>query len=285
MLYRIEEMENSVYQQLWGCCRCPFGSAGSFGLPSFIDFCTECQHRRCPDCPRERQKTLFHDVRLCPQSFQLNNSTESYPGTATNGIFTVPSTTQFIPQSHVGSLRDYQQEAQEAEDMRERQRPRRKRSHKHASASKTTSGNTFACHFCKRSPQQYNPWAGDDRYLKCLYPKPDGLRRIKDHFNQMHLLPYFRCIRCYTMFEDENDLHSHEYSTTCISAPSPPLDGIDIGQMRRIDVVLKARTDKWKTDAEKWLDIWAILFPGTRPPKSPCQSGPFTLSNISADYS
>ncbi|KAE8447055.1 hypothetical protein EG329_011190 [Mollisiaceae sp. DMI_Dod_QoI] len=84
------------------------------------------------------------------------------------------------------------------------------------------------------------------------------------------MLFYFRCQRCYTKFEDEKDLFCHENSLpACTPASSLPCDGIDNNQAKRIHDSISAKTNKGKSDEDRWFDIWTILFPGIEQPQSP----------------
>lgn len=67
-------------------------------------------------------------------------------------------------------------------------------------------------------------------------------------------------------------------------SPLTPLDAIDDVKQEQIDLVLRVRNSKdktqeqkWSGDVQRWFKIWEILFPQIPPPESPCKSPIFDL--------
>ncbi|KAF8863096.1 hypothetical protein BDZ45DRAFT_148462 [Acephala macrosclerotiorum] len=130
-------------------------------------------------------------------------------------------------------------------------------------------GPTFACHFYKRDPDKYNN-RRNRKYTNCPHPTiphNDLRRRLKDHFKNHRLTQYDRC---YNDFGNGRALVEHHQSLDlCERQHSSLKEGIDDGEWERISNILYKKTDKGKSDFEKWFDIWKILFPGIDPPQTP----------------
>lgn len=156
----------SVREWLWFCCNC----AMSVGQTNFIDDCPECQHKHCMNCPWgpvdiDVQETLFgqpshnfapHD-KPNPPYLDISAACGSHP-----------SSDQSLSVCHNGQ-----------QDPKLGAIQKRRRSPHTGAKSSADPRKSLACHFHKRYPERYNPWAGGDKFLKCLYPSPCELRHMK----------------------------------------------------------------------------------------------------------
>jgi hypothetical protein len=68
-------------------------------------------------------------------------------------------------------------------------------------------------------------------------------------------------------------LEDHQSSGSCRDMPESLKEGIDDDQWKNIAKLLKVErgTKKKKSDHEKWLEMWDIIFHGLDRPDSPCK--------------
>jgi hypothetical protein len=79
-------------------------------------------------------------------------------------------------------------------------------------------------------------------------------------------LPKFTCRRCYEGFESDDELVAHQRSDTpCRVKVSHEREGIDEAQERK----LRARSATAKTEYQRWIDVYRILFPNDDPSTIP----------------
>lgn len=175
------ENQPTIRQWLWGCCNC--GKSGP--LTSFIEFCDECQHERCFHCPWERVKinlheTLFDDDLKSRQGLApACSNADATLNDAREALSSLNNSTSGLNWPLIQSSGIERKDEPPDEVQNRELNPKRRRKKRAASKSRSESRKGFACHFCKRDPQRYNPWTGDHRYLKCLYPNPHDWRHIR----------------------------------------------------------------------------------------------------------
>ncbi|KAF8863075.1 hypothetical protein BDZ45DRAFT_148051 [Acephala macrosclerotiorum] len=130
----------------------------------------------------------------------------------------------------------------------------------------------FACHFWKRDPQHYHDGTSK-KYQSCPCPNFKEFRKIKVHFRN-HLV--IRCYRCGDVVTTRSAFKDHQREGCAKVSPLKHLDAIDDVKREQIDLVLKVKNgknktqdQKWSEDVQRWFDIWEILFPQIPQPASP----------------
>ncbi|KAL0934608.1 uncharacterized protein CTRU02_211407 [Colletotrichum truncatum] len=120
------------------------------------------------------------------------------------------------------------------------------------------SGAKLACPFFKHNPRKYK------NMRPCCGPGWDHVHRIKEHIYRKHSLPKFSCPRCSQPFETQADLQAHARSPDPCEVREPEiLDGITQDQEKKLRS-RKKTTVKELTEAEKWAQVYSILFPDVR---------------------
>ncbi|KAI3322072.1 hypothetical protein HD806DRAFT_500917 [Xylariaceae sp. AK1471] len=113
----------------------------------------------------------------------------------------------------------------------------------------------FACPFFKNSPESYMSYRG------CPGPGWISVHRLKEHLFRKHKLPKFKCNRCGRVFKGSLGLTEHQRSNeVCELRPVGLEEGIDENQEEQLKSRKKGTTNK--TDHDKWVDVYRILFPG-----------------------
>lgn len=80
----------------------------------------------------------------------------------------------------------------------------------------------------------------------------------------------FDCEKCFREFDTAELLSQHQKVDLCQSETTPPApkrDGIDPQQWAQVQTIMRIRS---KTDVEKWMGIWKIIFPHLPSPGNPC---------------
>ncbi|KAK2013460.1 hypothetical protein LZ32DRAFT_530285 [Colletotrichum eremochloae] len=120
------------------------------------------------------------------------------------------------------------------------------------------NGAKLACPFFKHNPRKYK------NQRPCCGPGWDHVHRIKEHIYRKHSLPKFSCPRCSQPFETQADLQAHARSADPCEVRDPEfLDGITQDQEKRLRS-RKKTSAKELTEAEKWTQVYGILFPDVR---------------------
>ncbi|KAH0427161.1 hypothetical protein CcaCcLH18_09828 [Colletotrichum camelliae] len=120
------------------------------------------------------------------------------------------------------------------------------------------SGAKLACPFFKHNPRKYK------NQRPCCGPGWDHVHRIKEHIYRKHSLPKFSCPRCSQPFETQADLQAHARLPTPCEVKEPKvLDGITQDQEKKLRS-RKKTSGKELTEAEKWTQVYSILFPDVR---------------------
>jgi hypothetical protein len=90
--------------------------------------------------------------------------------------------------------------------------------------------------------------------------------------NRAHLYRYHlihQCQRCKVLFDSELDLDTHiEAQEACELKPAEQVDGITRKLKQQIQSRKRAHPEQ--TEAEKWQQIYRMLFPGETAP-DPCE--------------
>ncbi|WYZ43317.1 hypothetical protein EsH8_VI_001016 [Colletotrichum jinshuiense] len=119
-------------------------------------------------------------------------------------------------------------------------------------------GAKLACPFFKHNPRKYK------NQRPCCGPGWDHVHRIKEHIYRKHSLPKFSCPRCSQPFETQSDLQAHARSPDPCEVREPEvLDGITQDQEKRLRS-RKKTSAKELTEAEKWAQVYGILFPDVK---------------------
>ncbi|KAF0316775.1 hypothetical protein GQ607_015977 [Colletotrichum asianum] len=120
------------------------------------------------------------------------------------------------------------------------------------------SGAKLACPFFKHNSRKYK------NQRPCCGPGWDHVHRIKEHIYRRHSLPKFSCPRCSQPFETQADLQGHARLPTPCEVKEPEvLDGITQDQEKKLRS-RKKTSGKELTEAEKWAQVYSILFPDVR---------------------
>ncbi|KAF4624622.1 hypothetical protein G7Y89_g13549 [Cudoniella acicularis] len=120
----------------------------------------------------------------------------------------------------------------------------------------------FACPFRKHDPRKYcvRDWA------RCALTPQPTISRVKGHLYKYHLI--HQCQRCKHVFDSEQELDSHiEAKEGCESRTSGPVEGIP----KKMKDQLRSRKKEYpgQTEAERWTQIYRILFPDESVPDDP----------------
>lgn len=146
------------------------------------------------------------------------------------------------------------------------QRPRKRRQEDDGqqSKSKIQSRATapqlphFACPFYRRH------WAENKA---CLRYRLNRIADVRQHLRRAHMWgPY--CPKCWLEFSNEEERIVHVRKGDCEVAPLPILDRMSDDQEREIFRAGSNRQAR-SSVADKWYEIWDILFPGYPRPTSP----------------
>ncbi|KAK4034874.1 hypothetical protein C8A01DRAFT_18393 [Parachaetomium inaequale] len=108
----------------------------------------------------------------------------------------------------------------------------------------------------------------------CYRLRLNDTSRVKQHLGRKHA-PEFYCERCRAIFPNEETHRRHHDSQSCTPQPHR-FAGITHQQQRRLS--RKSRSSL--SEAERWFDIWDIVFPGQPRPASP-----YVDANLSEDLS
>ncbi|KAK1979053.1 hypothetical protein LZ30DRAFT_597759 [Colletotrichum cereale] len=156
---------------------------------------------------------------------------------------------------HDRSTDERKGEEQRNSDGDENRPPRAKLSKVHEDGG---NGAKFACPFFKHNPRKYK------NQRPCCGPGWDHVHRIKEHIYRKHSLPRFSCPRCSQPFETQADLQAHARSADACEVREPEvLDGITQDQEKRLRS-RKKTSAKELTEAQKWMQVYSILFPDVR---------------------
>ncbi|KAN0104089.1 hypothetical protein V8E51_009834 [Hyaloscypha variabilis] len=131
----------------------------------------------------------------------------------------------------------------------------------------TENTSPFACPFRKHNPRKYciRNWA------RCALTAQSTVARVKGHLYKYHLV--HQCQRCKDVFVSEEELDIHiEAEEGCNSKTTEPVEGITLKMKEKLRSRKKAYPGQ--TEAERWKEIYQILFPGEAVP-DPCKLQPF----------
>ncbi|KAI2640778.1 hypothetical protein GGS26DRAFT_177639 [Hypomontagnella submonticulosa] len=127
----------------------------------------------------------------------------------------------------------------------------------------TMRSRRFACPYFKRSPHIYM------HERSCAGPGWTSVHRVKEHLYRRHRLPPFRCNRCAWEFQNSKELALHQRSTQpCdLQMVEDQLEGVNSEQEAQLKSRKKDSTNK--SEEEKWVDMYCILFPNIDPSDAP----------------
>ncbi|GAW16744.1 hypothetical protein ANO14919_061810 [Xylariales sp. No.14919] len=115
----------------------------------------------------------------------------------------------------------------------------------------------LSCPFHKKNPQ---------RHQNC---SKFNLRRIKDvkqHIYRHHCKPAIYCPRCSQDFKYPSERDDHIRKAKCVVKEVPHDDGIISENQRQ---KLRNYSNRGTSIEEQWMELWKLLFPRTKPPRSP----------------
>ncbi|KAM0222079.1 hypothetical protein ACHAPA_009658 [Fusarium lateritium] len=102
------------------------------------------------------------------------------------------------------------------------------------------------------------------RHHSCLKNRLQSAEGMIDHLIHCHSLPSY-CPICYRMFNTLMERDSHILNETCKRRDPNPSDGLNEDQK----VLLIQETYLHLDDKRRWHQIWDIIFPKSRQPRSP----------------
>ncbi|KAK1990637.1 hypothetical protein LX36DRAFT_754048 [Colletotrichum falcatum] len=119
----------------------------------------------------------------------------------------------------------------------------------------------LACPFFKRNPARHRRGA-------CTGPGWPTVHRVKEHIYRNHALP-ITCPRCHEEFADDRLRDSHlRASEQCeVRDQAPAVEGIDSTQKELLRC--RRRAHKHMAEADKWCEMYTILFPDANPTRLP----------------
>lgn len=117
----------------------------------------------------------------------------------------------------------------------------------------------FACPFYKHH------WAENKA---CLRYRMNRISDVRQHLRRTHMQAA-QCSSCGLVFSDFERLNAHVEMKICQEAPRPPIvAGISVDQEQEILMASSNRQGR-SNMAERWYEIWDIVFPGSTRPPSP----------------
>ncbi|KAI1877670.1 hypothetical protein JX265_003678 [Neoarthrinium moseri] len=110
----------------------------------------------------------------------------------------------------------------------------------------------LACPFFKRDPTKYS------NRQACTGPGWTSLARLKEHIYRAHKQPDNKCNRCCEAFQTGELLEEHQRADEpCRKSTDNFVDGISESQYHQ----LRKKPVGTKTNAERWEDVYRIIFP------------------------
>ncbi|KAI0103745.1 hypothetical protein GGR51DRAFT_524377 [Nemania sp. FL0031] len=119
----------------------------------------------------------------------------------------------------------------------------------------------LGCPFYKHNPQRHN---------NCNKYRLHRIKDVKQHIYRHHCKPEIYCPCCFQNFGSSGERDSHIRGNGCVLKEVPDFDGtISENQRKR----LKRNGSRGASIEEQWTDLWSVIFPDTKPPRSPYIEG------------
>lgn len=113
----------------------------------------------------------------------------------------------------------------------------------------------LACPFYKFDPV---------RYRRCHAHVLTRNSYVKQHLFRSHMQP-IHCDICLSIWPNEDDLREHRRAQQCVKRAYIAPEGITPDQKRKLHSRLGSKN---KSESDQWFEIYGILFPGSKKPKS-----------------
>ncbi|KAI6749562.1 hypothetical protein HG530_014976 [Fusarium avenaceum] len=113
----------------------------------------------------------------------------------------------------------------------------------------------LACPFYKFDPV---------RYRRCHAHVLTRNSYVKQHLFRSHMQP-IHCDICLSIWPNEQDLREHRRAQQCVKRAYIAPEGITPDQKRKLHSRLGSKN---KSESDQWFEIYGILFPGSKKPKS-----------------
>lgn len=133
------------------------------------------------------------------------------------------------------------------------------------------------CHSRRKSKAKPGKVHDGEILLACPFQRLDArkyhkcskylLRRIKDvkqHIYRCHKQPEYYCAICFHVFGTALERDDHIRQARCTKRPVPAFHGISDEQRRMLGRKVSSTLDM----EEQWFEIWGVIFPGQKRPKS-----------------
>ncbi|KAF7522533.1 hypothetical protein G7054_g12110 [Neopestalotiopsis clavispora] len=193
----------------------------------------------------------FEAVRILMESFEdLLDFSEVHTDTVEAGNdpgsnIRGQSHTPEISQSDGPCKRKHSSEPDTSSESDQRKSPK-------TSHAKPSANLKFACPFFQKDPSKFT------RRQACTGPGFSSISRVKEHLYRAHKQPDYQCIRCYSPFMSRDLLEEHQRAEVpCQISNKSPSDNINEAQYVR----LRRKPNGQKTDAERWEEVYRIVFP------------------------
>ncbi|KAH8892263.1 kinase-like protein [Thozetella sp. PMI_491] len=117
------------------------------------------------------------------------------------------------------------------------------------------SEQKLACPFYRHHPTTFKP--GSKEWKSCV-GQGWTIPRLKEHIYRRHCASVYRCPRCFTSYNAEEDLNEHQRADVpCLKQlQMPEINGIEESQKAKIQKRIRG-----KSAADKWREIYKIIFP------------------------
>ncbi|ETS82864.1 hypothetical protein PFICI_04740 [Pestalotiopsis fici W106-1] len=110
----------------------------------------------------------------------------------------------------------------------------------------------LACPFFQRDPSKYKGRQA------CTGPGWSSISRLKEHIYRAHRQPDNKCNRCCEIFTSGDQLEDHQRAEIpCKVSQDRSIDGINESQY----IMLRKKPVGKKDDAERWEEVYRIIFP------------------------
>ncbi|KAH6708791.1 hypothetical protein BKA61DRAFT_678648 [Leptodontidium sp. MPI-SDFR-AT-0119] len=126
--------------------------------------------------------------------------------------------------------------------------------------SDTTEKLRYSCPYRKHNRQRYNIHT----HRTCALSGFSSIARVKEHLYRTHRAS-IQCPRCSLQFRDQKALKTHLRSiAVCNYVAGQPVEGFELDVEEKLKRRRKTAADQ--TDAERWEEIYRLLFPGQSVP-------------------
>ncbi|KAH7163798.1 hypothetical protein DER46DRAFT_311762 [Fusarium sp. MPI-SDFR-AT-0072] len=120
----------------------------------------------------------------------------------------------------------------------------------------------LACPYFKRNPRKY----GQPSWKICAHPGFETIHRLKEHLYRNHSLPKYQCRRCGSDLKTSEALGTHSKQIQACDPCTSTQDQDRLNEDKLQQLRSKRGMGQNKSEAEKWTEVYKIVFPNDRVP-------------------